>query len=73
MMFNERIKQLREDCQIAVALGIDTPMYSEIGRGERSCKVETNFSYLKNNNSTTIKLYCHAKKGIYPVRCCGLF
>jgi transcriptional regulator with XRE-family HTH domain len=38
MMFNERIKQLREERQIAVMLEIDTPMYSKIERGERPAK-----------------------------------
>ncbi|MDR3047939.1 MAG: hypothetical protein LBU51_10105 [Bacteroidales bacterium] len=48
MMFNEKIKQLHEDRQSAIALGIDTPMYSEIGRGERSCKLsESGFTGLK--------------------------
>jgi transcriptional regulator with XRE-family HTH domain len=45
MMFNERIKQLREDCQIpqrklAAALDIDTASYCKIERGERRARKE---------------------------------
>ncbi|MDR2823972.1 MAG: helix-turn-helix domain-containing protein [Prevotellaceae bacterium] len=40
MIFNERIKQLREDCQIpqrklAAAMDIDTASYCKIEKGER--------------------------------------
>jgi transcriptional regulator with XRE-family HTH domain len=45
MMFNERIKQLREDRQIpqrklAAALDIDTASYCKIERGERRARKE---------------------------------
>ncbi|GHV10347.1 hypothetical protein FACS1894162_3950 [Bacteroidia bacterium] len=45
MMFNERIKQLREDRQIpqrklAVALDIDTALYCKIEKGERRARKE---------------------------------
>ncbi|MDR0605143.1 MAG: helix-turn-helix domain-containing protein [Bacteroidales bacterium] len=45
MMFNKRIKQLREDLQIpqrklAVALDIDTASYYKIERGERRARKE---------------------------------
>ena len=43
MLFAEKIKQLREELQmpqrqLAAALEIDTPMYSQIERGERPAK-----------------------------------
>ncbi|GHU16189.1 hypothetical protein FACS189441_8300 [Betaproteobacteria bacterium] len=45
MMFNERIKQLREDRQIpqrklAAALDIDTASYCKIEKGERRARKE---------------------------------
>jgi DNA-binding XRE family transcriptional regulator len=45
MMFNEKIKQLREDCQIpqrklAAALDIDTASYCKIEKGERRARKE---------------------------------
>jgi transcriptional regulator with XRE-family HTH domain len=45
MMFNERIKQLREDIQIpqrklAAALDIDTASYCKIEKGERRARKE---------------------------------
>jgi transcriptional regulator with XRE-family HTH domain len=45
MMFNERIKRLREDCQIpqrklAAVLDIDTASYCKIERGERRARKE---------------------------------
>ena len=45
MKFTERIKQLREDCQLpqrqlAAALEIDTATYSKIEKGERRVKAE---------------------------------
>ena len=45
MLFAEKIKQLREERQLlqrqfAVALEIDTPMYSKIERGDRRVKRE---------------------------------
>ena len=45
MMFNERIKQLRESCQIpqrklAAAMDIDTASYCKIERGERRARKE---------------------------------
>jgi transcriptional regulator with XRE-family HTH domain len=45
MMFNERIKQLREDCQIpqrklAAVLDIDTASYCKIEKGERRARKE---------------------------------
>ncbi|GHT87889.1 hypothetical protein FACS189474_1890 [Bacteroidia bacterium] len=45
MMFNDRIKQLREDRQIpqrklAAALDIDTASYCKIERGERRARKE---------------------------------
>ena len=44
-MFNERIKQLREDCQIpqrklAAAMDIDTASYCKIEKGERRARKE---------------------------------
>lgn len=44
-MFNEKIKQLREDCQIpqrklAAALDIDTASYCKIEKGERRARKE---------------------------------
>jgi len=44
-MFNERIKQLREDCQIpqrklAAAMDIDTASYCKIEKGERRVRKE---------------------------------
>ena len=48
MMFTERIKQLREECQIpqrvlAAALEIDTATYCKIEKGERKTKREQVF------------------------------
>jgi transcriptional regulator with XRE-family HTH domain len=45
MLFNERIKQLREDCQIpqrklAAAMDIDTASYCKIEKGERRARRE---------------------------------
>jgi transcriptional regulator with XRE-family HTH domain len=45
MMFNKRIKQLREDCQIpqrklAAAMDIDTVSYCKIEKGERRVRKE---------------------------------
>jgi len=45
MLFNERIKQLREDCQIpqrklAAALDIDTASYCKIEKSERRARRE---------------------------------
>lgn len=45
MRFTERIKQLREECQMpqrkfAAALEIDTATYSKIEKGERKAKAE---------------------------------
>ena len=45
MIFNERIKQLREDCQIpqrklAAAMDIDTASYCKIEKGERRARKE---------------------------------
>jgi transcriptional regulator with XRE-family HTH domain len=45
MMFNERIKQLREDLQIpqrklAAAMDIDTASYCKIEKGERRARKE---------------------------------
>ncbi len=45
MLFGDKIKELRESrrllqCQMAIPLGIDVPMYSRIERGERRAKRE---------------------------------
>ena len=45
MKFTERIRQLREECQmpqrqLAAALEIDTATYSKIEKGERRVKAE---------------------------------
>jgi transcriptional regulator with XRE-family HTH domain len=45
MLFNERIKQLREDCQmpqrkLAAAMDIDTASYCKIEKGERRARRE---------------------------------
>jgi len=52
MMFTERIKQLREECQIpqrvlAAALEIDTATYCKIEKGERKAKREQVFIITK--------------------------
>jgi len=51
-MFTERIKQLREECQIpqrvlAAALEIDTATYCKIEKGERKAKREQVFIITK--------------------------
>ena len=43
MLFGDRIKELREEQgllqrQLAVALGVDVPMFSKIERGDRCAK-----------------------------------